>query len=49
MKKLYFTKEEKKEARKKWNRTAYEKRKKLIQIARRAILEQQKKESLTAL
>ena len=44
MKKLYFTKEEKKEARKKWNRTAYLKKKKLLEIAKRIILEQDKKQ-----
>ncbi len=44
MRKLYFTKEQKKEARKKWNKQYYEKRKKLIEIAKRTIAEQKKKE-----
>lgn len=47
MKKLYFTKQEKKEARKRWNKKAYLKKKRLIEIAKRAIAEQEKKEQIT--
>ena len=49
MRKLYFTKEEKKEARKRWNKEYYERRKKLIEIAKRTIAEQQKREKLLTL
>jgi len=41
MKQLYFTKKEKKEARKRWNKAYYEKNKLLIQMAKRQLLEQQ--------
>jgi len=44
MKQLYFTKEEKKAARKRWNKAYYEKNKLLIQMAKRQLLEQQKQE-----
>tara|TARA_R110000787_G_C13213829_1_gene425452 strand:- start:432 stop:578 length:147 start_codon:yes stop_codon:yes gene_type:complete len=47
MKKLYFTKEEKKKARKKWNKAYYERRKILIETAKRIIADQEKKQSIT--
>jgi hypothetical protein len=37
MKKKYFTEEEKKLARKKWNKDYYEKRKKLMEFAKRTM------------
>lgn len=43
MKKLYFTKEEKKEARKRWNKEYYERRKKIIEIGLKAIDQEKKR------
>ena len=44
MKKKYHTLEEKREARKRWNKAYYEKNKLLIQLAKRHISEQQKQQ-----
>ena len=47
MRKKHFTKEEKKQARKKWNKAYYERRKILIETAKRIIAEQEKKQAIT--
>ena len=44
MKQKYFTKEEKKKARARWNKKYYEQNKLLIQMAKRQLLEKQKQE-----